>query len=227
MCGRFTLRRVDRLKIEKVDLREFFLSQARYNIAPSQPVWAVTQVDEQREISEFKWGLIPAWSEKPSGIINARAETIEKKAHFGESFRRRRCLIPADGFYEWEKLGKARQPHLYQLKSGEPFMFAGIWDRWKRQGNTINSCAIITTDANDLLSKIHHRMPVILHPEQYDEWLQNNARLEDLQAMLVPFPSSEMQEHTVAQKVNNANAEEPSLVEPAAPGEDLDQPLLF
>lgn len=227
MCGRFTLKRVDKLKIEKVDLGDFVLTAPRYNIAPTQPVWAVTQSDEQRRISEFKWGLIPAWSEKATSIINVRAESVDKKAMFSESFRRRRCLIPADGFYEWEKLGKARQPHLFQLKSGEPFMFAGIWDRWKRQDNTINSCAIITTEANDLLSEIHQRMPVILHPENYDEWLQNNARVEDLQAMLVPFPSSEMMGHTVAQKVNDAKVDEPSLVEPTAPGEGLDQPLLF
>jgi putative SOS response-associated peptidase YedK len=227
MCGRFTLRRADRLKLDKVDLRQFIRSQSRYNIAPTQPVWTITQADEERLISEFQWGLIPSWSEKPAGIINARAESIEEKPSFSESFRRRRCLIPADGFYEWEKLGKARQPHFFQLKSGEPFMFAGIWDRWTRHGASINSCAIITTSANELLSEIHHRMPVILAPESYDEWLQNNARMEDLQAMLVPFPSLQMKGYTVAQKVNDAKVDEESLAEPAAPGEGLKQPLLF
>jgi putative SOS response-associated peptidase YedK len=227
MCGRFTLKRVERVKFEKVDLRQYILSQPRYNIAPSQPVWAITQSREQRQITEFQWGLIPSWSDKPAGIINARAESIEEKPSFSESFRRRRCLIPADGFYEWEKLGKAVQPHFFQLKSGEPFMFAGIWDRWTRNGPTINSCAIITTNANELLSEIHHRMPVILDSESYDEWLQTNARVEDLLTLLTPFPSSAMQGHTVAQKVNDAKVDEASLVEPTAPGEGLAQPLLF
>lgn len=227
MCGRFTLRRADRLKLEKVDLRQFILSKPRYNIAPTQPVWAIIQTPDERRVTEFQWGLIPSWSEKPAPIINARSESIEEKPSFSDSFRRRRCLIPADGFYEWEKLGKAVQPHFFQIRSGEPFMFAGIWDRWTRSGATINSCAIITTSANDLLAKIHHRMPVILHREHYDDWLQNNARVDDLLPMLAPFPSSEMEGYTVAQKVNDAKVDDESLADPTPPGEGLAQPLLF
>jgi putative SOS response-associated peptidase YedK len=227
MCGRFTLRRADKLKIDKVDMRQLIKHEPRYNIAPTQPVWAITQHDERRELVELQWGLVPAWSEKAAGIINARAESVEEKASFSESFRRRRCLIPADGFYEWEKLGKARQPHFFQMKDEAPFMFAGIWDRWTRDGVTINSCAIITTTANELLAEIHHRMPVMLDDESWNEWLQNNARTEHLRELLVPFPSSRMKGYTVDQAVNDAKEDEATMVEKAEPGSGMKQPMLF
>ncbi len=227
MCGRFTLRRADRIKIERVDTHELFQSPPRYNIAPTQKVWVVTQTNEERSLALFQWGLIPAWSDKPAGFINARAESIESKPSFKAAFRSRRCLIPADGFYEWEKLGKAVQPHYFQMKDAIPFSFAGIWDEWKQNGITLTSCAIVTTTANELLSEIHHRMPVILTSATQDEWLQGNARLDNLHDLLVPFPSSEMEGFTVSQRVNNTKADDVSLVEPVAAGEGLSQLMLF
>jgi len=206
---------------------DFERSVPRYNIAPTQPIWAVIETKGERELRMLQWGLIPSWSDKPAGIINARAESVDDKASFKESFHRRRCLIPADGFYEWEKLGKAVQPHFFQFESGEPFCFAGLWDEWRSEGVRITSCAIITTAANELLSTIHNRMPVILQREAYDEWLQADSRVEDLQTLLVPFPASEMKGSPVSSRVNSADADDARLVDPIEHGEDLVQRLLF
>src|SRR6185295_668690 len=168
MCGRFTLRSVDRIRIALANRVQLDRVVPRYNIAPTQPVMTLTQPDQAEELI---WGLIPYWSKEPAPIINARAETLEDKPSFKESFERRRCLILADGFYEWERNGKISQPYYFQLKDGAPFAFAGIWDRWRSGDRSITSCAIITTTANELLAEIHTRMPVILRPESYDLWL--------------------------------------------------------
>src|SRR4030095_14902865 len=127
----------------------------RYNVAPSQEILAITEVDNQRQVSAFVWGLIPSRSSEPKGFINARSETLELKPSFRESFERRRCLIPADGFYEWKRNGKSKQPHYFQLKDESPFAFAGIWDRWQTGSDSITSCSIITTAPNELLATIH------------------------------------------------------------------------
>lgn len=161
----------------------------------------------------MQWGLIPYWSKEPKGIINARVETIEEKASFSDSFQRRRCLILADGFYEWERNGKISQPYYFQMKDQAPFAFAGIWDRWKTEGSTIISCAIITTTANELLAKIHHRMPVILAPEFYDRWLADDPRSEHLKDLLTPYSAAEMTSHTVSRDVNDPKIDDEHLVQ--------------
>lgn len=148
----------------------------RYNIAPSQNVLTVVQHDGVREAAFLQWGLIPSWSKDGRGFINARSETIENKPSFSESFQRRRCLIPADGFYEWERSGKIAQPYYFQLQDESPIAFAGIWDEWQGNGKVIASCAIITTTANELLASIHDRMPVILRPESQDSWLNGHSK---------------------------------------------------
>ncbi len=169
------------------------------------------------------WGLIPSWSREPAGLINARAETLEEKPSFSEPFSRRRCLIPADGFYEWQRNGKAKQPYYFRMNDGASFSFAGLWDRWRnpngelspasREG-PITSCSIITTTANEVLAPIHNRMPVILAPEDYERWLSEDARAEELREMLTPFPADEMTSFPVSLQVNHAQAEGPQLVEP-------------
>ena len=185
----------------------------RYNIAPTQEVFTVVQHEDQREARMLQWGLVPYWSKEPKGIINARVETIEDKPSFSDSFLKRRCLIFADGFYEWERNGKISQPYYFQMRDGAPFAFAGIWDRWQSETTSITACAIITTTANDLLAQIHTRMPVILEPESYDLWL--TGRAPDVKSLLTPFPASAMMSHTVSRDVNDTKIDDDHLVQPA------------
>ena len=219
MCGRFTLKRPERIKFDRiVDTFDLDNIIPRYNIAPSQDVLAVVERDAVREIVSLQWGLIPFWSKEAKAFINARVETIEEKPTFKESFERRRCLIPADGFYEWERAGtKLSQPYYFQMKDGAPFAFAGIWDRWKTNGNTITSCAIITTTPNELLSEIHHRMPVIMRPESHDLWLNEESRPGDLKEILVPFPATEMTSHAVSRDVNDTMIDDEHLLQQVDP----------
>jgi putative SOS response-associated peptidase YedK len=216
MCGRFTLRRPAKVNIEGLSPTDLFASAPRYNIAPSQDVLVVTEIAEKRTASLFRWGLIPSWSKDGAGFINARAETLAQRSNFREAFERRRCLIPADGFYEWKKSGKFKQPYFFQMQDESPFAFAGIWDRWRRGDNVITSCAIITTTPNTLLESIHDRMPAILHDEDQNSWLRSKARPEELKALLAPFPASEMKRFPVSLEVNSALIDEARLVEQTA-----------
>ena len=166
----------------------------------------------------LKWGLVPSWSKdadaNSGGLINARAETLERKPSFAESFLKRRCLIPADGFYEWKRSGKWKQPLFFQMNDENPFAFAGIWNKWQSADRSITSCAIITTTPNELLSTIHDRMPVILADEAYDAWLSETSDPRELKALLAPYPAAAMKSVPVSTKVNSALVEEPQLVEP-------------
>src|SRR6266404_5366494 len=192
MCGRYTLRSRGSAKFYGVPASELPFLAPRYNIAPTQDVPVIVERGASRELALFQWGLIPSWSKEPKGFINARAETLEEKPSFSESFQRRRCLIVADGFYEWARSGRWKQPYYFQLNDERPFAFAGIWDGWRSDKTSIESCAIITTTANEILSPIHTRMPCILNPESYDEWLSADARIEHMRKLLVPYPPSEM-----------------------------------
>ena len=213
MCGRFTLKTPERLKFDALNTYDPDDLVPRYNIAPSQNVLTILERNSEREATFLRWGMIPFWSKEPKGFINARAETLEQKPAFSEAFQKRRCLIPADGFYEWERNGKISQPYYFQMKDHAPFAFAGIWDRWKSEGSWITSCAIVTTTANELLAQIHHRMPVILNPESYDHWLTDDPRFP-LTDLLAPFPASEMISHTVSHNVNDVKVDEDHLIEP-------------
>ena len=203
----------------------------RYNIAPSQELLTIIQSGSEPAFEVMTWGLIPSWSREPVGLINARAETLEEKPSFSESFARRRCLIPADGFYEWQRNGKTRQPYYFQMKDEAAFAFAGLWDSWRNPSNefstaAVTSCAIITTSPNELLATIHDRMPVILSPADYDRWLHEDARLDELRELLAPFPADEMKSFPVSAEVNHARAEGPQLVEPVVVKE-IEQGMLF
>ena len=217
MCGRFTLRRIPRVIPNDVDPSELEDFIPRYNIAPSQEIATIVQRGSSPEPTFMRWGLIPSWSKEPKGFINARVETIDEKPSFKESFERRRCLIPADGFYEWERNGKISQPYYFQMKDAAPFAFAGVWDRWHHGDSTITSCAIITTTANELLAKIHTRMPVIMSNEAYDLWLNEDSRAADLKDFLVPFSADRMMSHAVGYDVNDAKVDDARLLEPAEP----------
>jgi putative SOS response-associated peptidase YedK len=229
MCGRYTLRDPRRAKFDRQPVGGLFELAPRYNIAPSQNVLAITERNGEREASFYQWGLVPAWSSDYSGLggfINARAETLQEKPSFSESFQRRRCLIPADGFYEWKRTGKSKQPYYFQLKYEAPFAFAGIWDQWQGAGRVIVSCAIITTTANELLFSVHDRMPVILSPSSQRTWLSTEATPAELTALLTPFPAEQMKAHPVSDEVNHATIENERLVERCESGQ-LAQPALF
>lgn len=210
MCGRFTL------TADPSQLRDTFqgLSIARettprYNIAPSQPI-AVIPNDGKNRLDFFVWGLIPSWAKDPkigNRMINARAETVHEKPSFRAAFRRRRCLIPTDGFYEWKREPgrKTKIPMYIQLKSGEPFAFAGLWESWNApDGSNILSCTIITTQPNPFMETIHNRMPVILPKAAYSLWLDpGEPDPGQLKTMLKPYPEGEMTAYPVSTLVNN------------------------
>ena len=217
MCGRFTLKSPGRFKFEGVNLSHLPSLAPRYNIAPSQNVLTIVESGAEREATFLQWGLIPSWSKGAKGFINARAETIEDKPSFKESFQRRRCLIPGDGFFEWQRSGKIAQPYFFHMKDESSFAFAGIWDEWQGNGNSIASCAIITTAANELLAPIHDRMPVILPYESHDLWLNDDSNPISLRNVLAPFPASQMTSHAVSYDVNGTKMDDEHLLRPVEP----------
>ena len=210
MCGRFTLHAKDRIKLKGLpDLDLPF--EPRYNIAPSQQILAIADFGRGPEARMFTWGLIPSWSTDGKGFINARAETLEEKPSFSESFRFRRCLIPADGFYEWKRSGREKTP--YYIHSDEsPAMFGGIWDTWRNGRETMTSCAIITTAANELVGELHDRMPAILPLEVQEAWLDRRATRVELLRMLRPFPASRMKTYPVSRSVNSPDYDSADLL---------------
>ncbi len=220
MCGRFTLRATPQQIADLFSLDQAPPVAPRYNIAPTQPVLAIrdSYVGNGREATFFNWGLIPSWATDPgvgSRMINARAETAAEKPSFRAAFKYRRCIIPADGFYEWQKVGSGKQPHLIGLETGGLFGFAGLWEHWEREGSVIESCTILTTEPNDLMAPIHNRMPVILHPEDYDEWLDRHTQKADpLLHLLRPFPAGLMAHAPVSSYVGNPRNEGPACVAP-------------
>jgi putative SOS response-associated peptidase YedK len=197
MCGRYTLRTPAREIAEVFDLAEVPELTPRFNIAPTQPVPAVRLAPDGggRELTSFRWGLIPSWADDPSignRMINARAETVAGKPAFRHSVRAKRCLIVSDGFYEWRKLNGRKQPYYIRMKDDHPFAFAGLWEEWGRDAGAIRSCTIITTDANELMAPIHDRMPVIVHPSDYGLWL--DPAVSDpgrLQPLLRPYAAND------------------------------------
>ena len=217
MCGRFTLKEPRRVRLNTINPLDLEDLIPRYNIAPSQNVLTVVQRGAGREATFMQWGLIPSWSTEAKGVINARTETIDEKPSFSESFQRRRCLIPADGFYEWERHGKISQPYYFQMQDEQPFAFAGIWDQWRTGNRLIISCAIITTTANELLATIHNRMPVILPPELHDMWLDDRSPVADLKELLAPFDAEQMKSHAVGYEVNDAKPDHAELLRPVTP----------
>jgi putative SOS response-associated peptidase YedK len=220
MCGRYTLRTPIDSLVEAFEIEEYPSSiTPSYNIAPTQEVAAVVEEDEKRRLEMLRWGLIPSWAKDPAignKMINARAETVSEKPSFRKAFKVRRCLILADGFYEWQKTDNGKQPYHIKMQDDSPFAFAGLWEIWQN-GEEVRSCAIITTDANDLMAEIHHRMPVILQPEDYKMWLDSDFDEKDpLTSLLKPYPADAMEAYPVSRRVNKPSNNEPRVVEPAA-----------
>ena len=227
MCGRTTLTATPEELAEAfaLDAAEVPALEPRYNIAPTQPMLAV-RVDaarRRRRLSPLRWGLVPRWAGDPAvgaRMINARSESAATRAAFREPFRERRCILPASGFFEWRRVDRSRQPYLFRLRDGRALGLAGVWDRWRppadaEGGEAIESCAILTTPANELVARLHDRMPLILHPDDYGRWL--DPALQDpraLATLLRPFPAEEMMAVPVSPRVNNPRHDDPSLVQP-------------
>jgi putative SOS response-associated peptidase YedK len=222
MCGRFTL------TVDPSELQEAFAGYSfppkfapRFNIAPSQPVLAIPN-DGRNAADFFVWGLIPSWSKDPAignRLINARGETVAEKPSFRGGFKYKRCLIPADGFYEWKSQPdtKIKIPYFIHMKDREPFAFAGLWDEWQSpDGSSIRSCTIITTEPNKLMTGIHDRMPVILNQRDYAAWLDTAPQTpEHLLPLIKPFPADKMSAYPVSTMVNSPANDRAELVVPA------------
>ena len=224
MCGRYTLSDPGDLVTELgVEVQGDLGLEPRYNIAPTQSVPAVRQraEDGARELWLFHWGLIPYWAKEASignRMINARSETAAEKPSFRNAFKRRRCLILTDGFYEWVKMGKGKQPHHIHFEGRRPFVFAGLWEYWsKGPEGPIESCTILTTEANETIQPLHHRMPVILDREHWDLWLDPTvSEREVLQPLLKPYAEGALRYEPVSKLVNNPRNDVPQCLDPVA-----------
>jgi putative SOS response-associated peptidase YedK len=237
MCGRFTSR------TPAADLAAYFGVDevvapdlgARFNVAPTDEVYAVAESsDGTRRLGTFRWGLIPFWSKDDRGgakMINARAEGVADKPAFKRAFERKRCIVPADGFYEWERTGGTRkQPWYIRRADGAPMAFAGLWDSWRpadsddpseREARKVRSCTIITGEPNEAVARLHDRMPVLLPPDAWDAWLDpDNHDVASLQGLLVPAPASLLELLPVSTAVNTVTNEGPELIEPVEPVRD-------
>ncbi len=221
MCGRFTLRAPARTLSTAYAVEVPVEYTPRYNIAPGQPVLVVRARPESgaREALFVHWGLIPPWAEDPGiayTMINARAETVAEKPTFSRPLASRRCLVPADGWYEWRKTGREKQPFFFHLKGGAPFAFAGLWERGRgKGGKEIESCTVITTRANEAAAAVHDRMPVLLGPDRYDVWLGSSVHTpEDLLSLMAPCPAGDLLAYPVGAIVNSARVDSPRCVEP-------------
>ena len=223
MCGRFTLRTPANVLVEQFQLATAPDLLPRFNIAPSQPVAVVRQPPDAcgRSLTLIRWGLVPFWAKDPAignRMINARAETIAEKPAFRTAFQRRRCLITADGYYEWRKSGGRKQPYYFRMRDERPFTFAGLWECWagaeSAGGGPLETCTIITTRANELSRPIHDRMPAILQEAGYDVWLDPAVHdRRRLAPLLAPYDSASMIADPVSTLVNNPRNDEPSCIE--------------
>lgn len=221
MCGRFTRKENFQHLAKQLGLKILPALSPRYNIAPSQLVACVRTNPESKEWEcvELKWGLVPSWAKDPgigNKMINARAETIAEKPTFRKAFKHQRCLVLADGFYEWKQEGNTKQPYYIRFKDHRLFAFAGLWERWEKTGmDRLESCTLITTGPNELMEPIHTRMPVILALKDYNDWLDPSLPpVERINVLLRPFPSEEMEAYPVSQIVNNPRNDQPECVMP-------------
>ena len=221
MCGRYTDTRRDKRVLVRMGLEHAAQAEIdfvpRYNVAPTQQASIVVQGREGPALRRARWGLIPWWAKDEkigNSLINARGDTLASKPAFRDSFRKRRCLVIADGFYEWQKLGSGRvplkQPVYIRLNGGAQFGFAGLWDRW----NGVESFSIVTVEPNELLAPIHDRMPMMLTDEEYAKWLDVETPVEELESMLQPQSAAEMEHYPERPLVNSAAIDSPECLEP-------------
>jgi putative SOS response-associated peptidase YedK len=220
MCGRFTLTSSGEALARKFELQGRARLRPRFNIAPSQEVAAVREQEPGRRLLEpHRWGLIPSWAKDPAignRLINARCETAAQKPSFRRAMRSRRCIVPADGFYEWAGRGSERHPYLIRMRDAEPFGMAGLWESWTGDGGeVIESCTLLTTDANESIQRVHHRMPVILDPQNFGRWLDpGQQEPESLVDLLVACPDDWLDLIPVSRHVNNPRNDDPACLVP-------------
>ena len=217
MCGRFYLD----ISIDEI-LAQFDLAEApdfpsHFNIVPSQAIPVVREVDACREMTMMRWGLVPGWSKKiDSGysLHNARAETVADKPVYRSAYKKRRCLIPASGFYEWKTEQGGKQPYCIRLANHKPMAFAGLWEGREVEGQAIESCTIIVTAANDIVRPVHDRMPVIIDPADYALWMSPEQQTEQAGSLLRAYPSERMEVYPVSRKVNSPANNDPGCIAP-------------
>jgi putative SOS response-associated peptidase YedK len=219
MCGRSSLYEEPRELLESYGLPPRLAGyRPRFNIAPSQGQWVLARAkDGAIRSRELRWGLVPSWASDPSigaKLINARAETVTQKRSFRDSFRARRCLILADGFYEWAKTGSEKTPFRFQKTGARPFVFAGLWDRWRKDGSQLDTCTIITTRASTATAHIHDRMPVILGFDQSLRWISPEADEDELLQLLQPYGGSDLEIFEVSRAVNTPANDSDLCIQP-------------
>jgi putative SOS response-associated peptidase YedK len=223
MCGRYSITTNPEAIRRLFRYNEQPNFPRRHNIAPTQPIPIVRLTNGERHFALVRWGLLPSWVKDPKKftlLFNARGETVNEKPAYKAAMKRRRCLIPADGFYEWRAGGVRKQPYYIHAKSGEPLAFAGLWETWiGPNGEELESAAIVTTNANRTLAAIHDRMPVIIAPEQFDLWLDNsNEDTTAATALIQPAPDDLLEAYPVSSDVNRVANDNPKLLEPVVPG---------
>jgi len=219
VCNRFRSSRSDRYLAERFQAWDDIEHQPRFNVAPTQPVVTIRQEAGKRKMAMMRWGLIPAGTSGLSAghfFMNARSETVRTTPSFKNLINRNRCLIPADGFYEWKKMEAVTQPYCFEVGAGDVFAFAGLWDEWKNpSGIVVTSCTILTTAANSLIAAIHDRMPVILPPEKYELWLTPEAKMLDAAlAALQPYDANAMRRYPVSRRLNDSRNDDPECSQP-------------
>lgn len=225
MCGRSSLQGEPNKLLESYGLPPRLPGfRPRFNIAPSDIQWTILRDQAGRlEARGLRWGLIPSWSSDPSigsKMINARADTLVEKPSFRDAFRQGRCLVIADGYYEWAKTATGKTPYRFRLSTGEPFVFAGLWDRWDKAETPVESCTIITTEASSATAHLHHRMPVILGFEESLEWMRPDAPRSALLKLLQPYPKDDLELFEVSRAVNSTQNDSEECVRPVDPGTD-------
>lgn len=230
MCGRYTLSTDPAFLRERFDAEPDRPLTRRYNCAPGQTLPVITGDDPNR-MQFFKWGLTPSWADSEQGLINARAETVDRKRSFADAYQSRRCLVPVDGFYEWVDRGDGKHPYRVAFEDDRPFAVAGLWERWteptrqtglaefgsdgeSEESATLDTFTIITTEPNDLVADLHHRMAVILPPERESDWLHGDP--DAIDDLLDPYPDDELHAYRVSERVNSPANDEPSLVDPVS-----------
>ena len=218
MCGRYALKAPSSELASRFKLDEVVDVAPRYNIAPGTDIPTIRRSPEGKRVMHLlRWGLVPHWAKDPSigaKLSNARGETVADKPSFRDAFQRRRCLVPADGFYEWKTEDKQKQPYYFSLKSGEPFALGGVWESWRApDGNILRTCCLITTGPNEIMQPVHDRMPVIVSPNDYEAWLTGEA--DDALGLVRPYRTDEMQAWAVSRRVSRSGEEGADLVWPA------------
>jgi len=233
MCGRYTLCTPQDALIERFGAEPSEPLEPRYNCAPGQELPVITS-DAPDEIQRFTWGLTPAWADEKQGLINARAETVQEKRSFADAYESRRCLVPADGFYEWADLGDGKQPYRVAFEDDRPFAMAGLWERWEPptqqlgldsfgddggdggddDPEPLETFTVITTEPNKMISELHHRMAVVLDPDEEDTWLHGDS--DAVADLLDPYPDDELEYFRVSDRVNSPANDEPELIEPVS-----------